>query len=140
MWTHGEDAGVNMLVFGHYHAAMPMPELGEQGGAADEKKAKVEPNRLIFQAVDSVLLIARAIEQAKSTDSAAIIKALQTMKFDGVRGSFSFSQEPGCKYHHWVDIPYVPNHLPDLNQPVISTPLIQVQVEPRHVARSVPPN
>src|SRR3546814_5903334 len=40
-----------------------------------------------------ILLIARAIEQAKSTESADIIKALQNMEFEGVRGKFKFSQE-----------------------------------------------
>jgi branched-chain amino acid transport system substrate-binding protein len=138
-WQNVKEAGKNMLAFGLYHPAMPMPELGKQVAAAYEKQAKVEPNRLIFQAADSVLLIARAIEQAKSTDSAAIIKALQTMKFDGVRGSFSFSQEPGFKYQQWVDIPYVTYQLTDVNQPVSKTTLIQVPGEPLHVDRVVRP-
>ncbi len=138
-WQNVKEAGKYMLAFGLYHPAMPMPELGKQVAAAYEKKAKVEPNRLIFQAADSILLIARAIEQAKSTDSAAMIKALQTMKFDGVRGSFSFSQEPGFKYQQWVDIPYVTYQLTEVNQPVSKTPLIQVPGEPLHVDKVVRP-
>src|SRR3546814_11895586 len=82
-----------MLAFGLYHLKMPMPELGKQVGQIYQQQSKSEPNRLIFQAADSVLLIARAIEQSKSTDSAAIIKALKGMQFEGVRGKFSFSQE-----------------------------------------------
>src|SRR3546814_2854595 len=77
---------------------MPMPEMGLEVGKIFQKQSGNEPNRLIFQAADSVLLIARAIEQAKSTESADIIKALQNMEFEGVRGKFKFSQEPGYTY------------------------------------------
>ncbi len=138
-WQNVKEAGKYMLAFGLYHPAMPMPDLGKQVAAAYEKKAKIEPNRLIFQAADSVLLIARAIEQAKSTDSGAIIKALQTMQFDGVRGKFAFSQDPGFKYQQWVDIPYVTYQLTEVNQPVSKTTLIQVPGEPLHVDKVVRP-
>src|SRR5690606_30391560 len=94
-WKNVKEAGKYMLAFGLYHPQMPMPQLGMDVAATYQKQAKTEPNRLIFQAADSVLLIARAIEEAKSTDSAAIIKALQGMQFEGVRGKFGFSQQPG---------------------------------------------
>jgi len=138
-WQNVKEAGKYMLAFGLYHPAMPMPELGKTVAQAYEKQAKTEPNRLIFQAADSVLLIARAIEQAKSTDSAAIIKTLQGMQFDGARGKFAFSQEPGFKYQQWVEIPYVTYQLTEVNQPVSKTTLIQVPGEPLHVDKVVRP-
>lgn len=138
-WQNVKEAGQYMLGFGLYHPQMPMPALGKEVGQIYEKQAKNEPNRLIFQAADSVLLIARAIEQAKSTDSAAIIKALQGMEFEGVRGKFSFSQEPGYKFQQWVDIPYVTYQMTEVNQPLSKTTLIQASGQPLQIDKVVKP-
>ena len=138
-WQNVKEAGKYMLAFGLYHPAMPMPALGREVGQIYQKQAKTEPNRLIFQAVDSVLLVARAIEQAKSTDGAAIVKALQGIQFEGARGKFSFSQEPGYKYQQWVDIPYVTYQLTEVNQPVSKTTLIQVPGQPLQIDKVLKP-
>ncbi|MBO1110521.1 ABC transporter substrate-binding protein [Bordetella petrii] len=138
-WQNVKEAGKYMLAFGLYHPMMPMPELGKQVGQIYQQQSKSEPNRLIFQAADSVLLIARAIEQSKSTDSAAIIKALQGMEFEGVRGKFSFSKEPGYKYQQWVDIPYVTYQLTEINQPLSKTTLIQASGQPLDIGKAVRP-
>ena len=138
-WQNVKEAGKYMLAFGLYHPAMPMPALGREIGEIYQKQAKTEPNRLIFQAADSVLLIARAIEQAKSTDGAAIVKTLQGMQFEGARGKFSFSQEAGYKYQQWVDIPYVTYQLTEVNQPVSKTTLIQVPGQPLQIDKVLKP-
>lgn len=138
-WQNVKEAGKYMLAFGLYHPAMPMPALGKEVGDIYQKQAKTEPNRLIFQAADSVLLIARAIEQAKSTDAAAIVKALQGIQFEGVRGKFSFSHEAGYKYQQWVDIPYVTYQLTEVNQPVSKTTLIQVPGQPLQIDKVLKP-
>ncbi len=138
-WQNVKEAGKYMLAFGLYHPAMPMPALGKEVGEIYQKQAKTEPNRLIFQAADSVLLIARAIEQAKSTDPAAMIKALQGMQFEGTRGKFSFSREPGYRFQQWVDIPYVTYQLTEVNQPVSKTTLIQVPGQPLQIDKVLRP-
>ncbi|MDM9561553.1 ABC transporter substrate-binding protein [Bordetella petrii] len=138
-WQNVKEAGKYMLAFGLYHPLMPMPELGKQVGQIYQQQSKSEPNRLIFQAADSVLLIARAIEQAKSTDSAAIIKALQDMEFEGTRGKFRFSQDAGYKYQQWVDIPYVTYQLTEIDQPLSKTTLIQASGQPLDIAKAVKP-
>lgn len=129
-WQNVKEAGKYMLAFGLYHPAMPMPEAGKQVAKVYQDQAKREPNRLIFQAADSVLQIAKAIEAAGSTDSAAIIKALQTMDYEGVRGKFKFSQEPGFTYQQWVDIPYVTYQLTEVDQPLSKSTLIQSTGQP----------
>lgn len=129
-WQNIKEAGQYMLAFGLYHPAMPMPEIGKQVAAVYEKQAKKEPNRLIFQAADSVLLIARAIEAARSTEGEAIIKALQGINFEGTRGAFRFSQDAGYAYQQWVDIPYVTYQLTAINQPISQSTLIQVPGQP----------
>ncbi len=134
-WQNVKEAGKYMLAFGLYHPKMPMPELGKQVADIYQKEHKNEPNRLIFQAADSVLLIADAIKQANSTDSAKMIDALQKMTFSGTRGTFQFSQKPGYTYQQWVDIPYVTYQLTEIDQPLSQTTLIQVPGEPLHVDR-----
>ncbi|WP_442595893.1 ABC transporter substrate-binding protein [Parapusillimonas sp. JC17] len=124
-WQNVKEAGKYMLAFGLYHPKMPMPEIGQTIAKTYQEQAKHEPNRLIFQGADSVLQIVRAIEMAKSTDSQAIIKALQDMEYEGVRGKFRFSQEPGYTYQQWVDIPYVTYQLTEVDQPLSKTTLIQ---------------
>jgi len=124
-WQNVKDAGKYMVSFGLYHPAMSVPPIGKEMAAEYTKRTKGEPNRLIFQAADSLLLIAEAIKQAKSTDPKAITKALQTIKFSGVRGPFTLGKEPGVGYQQWVDIPYVTFQLTDVNQPVSKSNLVQ---------------
>ena len=126
-WQNVKDAGKYMISFGLYHPLMNVPPLGKEVAAEYQKRTKNEPNRLIFQSADSLLLIVDAIKEAKSTDPKAIEKALATMKFQGVRGPFQFSQakDPPYAYQQWVDIPYVNFQLTDVNQPVSKSNLIQ---------------
>jgi ABC-type branched-subunit amino acid transport system substrate-binding protein len=129
-WQNVKDAGKYLVSFGLYHPAMNVPPIGKEVAAEYTKRTKAEPNRLIFQAADSLLLIVDAIKQAKSTDPKAITTALQTMKFSGVRGPFQFGKEPGFGYQQWVDIPYVNYQLTDVNQPVSKSNLIQGPGQP----------
>ena len=124
-WQNVKDAGKYMVSFGLYHPAMTVPPIGKEVAAEYTTRTKGEPNRLIFQAADSLLLIAEAIKQAKSTDPKAITKALQSIRFSGVRGPLTFGKEQGICYQQWVDIPYVTFQLTDVNQPVSKSNLVQ---------------
>lgn len=124
-WQNVKDSGKYMLSFGLYHPKMPMPKIGQDVAAEYFKRTKSEPNRLIFQAADSLLTIVEAIKQGKSTDPAVIIKTLKTMTVEGARGNFDFSQKPGVTFQQWADIPYVNYQLTEVNQPVSKTNLIQ---------------
>jgi branched-chain amino acid transport system substrate-binding protein len=134
-WQNVKDAGKYLISFGLYHPAMNVPAIGKEVGAEYTKRAKAEPNRLIFQAADSLLLITEAIKQAKSTDPKAITAALKTMKFSGVRGPFQFGTEPGYGFQQWVDIPYVNYQLTEVNQPVSKSNLIQGPGQPLAVGK-----
>jgi ABC-type branched-subunit amino acid transport system substrate-binding protein len=109
---------------------MGIPKLGKEVGEAYHKKTNNEPNRLIYQAADSLLVIAEAIKQSKGTKADGMIQALETMTFSGVRGSFKFSLEPGVTYHQWVDIPYVTYQFTEVGQPVSKTTLVQAPNQP----------
>jgi ABC-type branched-subunit amino acid transport system substrate-binding protein len=124
-WQNVKDAGKYMVSFALYHPQMTMPQLGKDFGAEYTKRTKNEPNRLIYQAADSLLLVVDAIKQANSTEPAAITKALQTIKFEGTRGAFQFSKDPGFAFQQWVDVPYVTYQLTDVNQPISKSNLVQ---------------
>jgi branched-chain amino acid transport system substrate-binding protein len=134
-WQNVKDAGKYMVSFGLYHPLMPMPQIGKDVAAEYTKRTKSEPNRLIFQSADSLLLIVDAIKLAKSTEPKAITAALQAIKFSGVRGPLEFSKEPGYKFQQWVDIPYVNYQLTDVNQPVSKSNLIQGPGQPLTVGK-----
>jgi branched-chain amino acid transport system substrate-binding protein len=129
-WQNVKDAGKYMISFGLYHPQMNVPQIGKDVAAEYTKRTKNEPNRLIFQAADSLLLITEAIKQAKSTDPKAITKALQSIKFSGVRGPFEFGKEPGVGFQQWVDIPFVAFQLTEVNQPVSKSNLVQEPGQP----------
>jgi branched-chain amino acid transport system substrate-binding protein len=134
-WQNVKDAGKYLVSFGLYHPQMPMPKVGKDVAAEYTKRTKNEPNRLIFQSADSLMLIAEAIKQAKSTDPKAITKALQTMNYEGVRGPLHFGKEPGYGFQQWVEIPYVNYQLTDVNQPVSKSNLIQGPGQPLTVSK-----
>ncbi|MEP7260081.1 MAG: ABC transporter substrate-binding protein [Usitatibacter sp.] len=134
-WQNVKDAGRYLVSFGLYHPAMPVPAIGKQVAAEYTKRTKGEPNRLIFQAADSLLLIVDAIKQAKSAEPKAITKALQSIKFSGVRGPLTFSKDPGYSFQQWVDIPYVNYQLTEVNQPISKSVLIQGPGQPLAVEK-----
>jgi len=129
-WQNVKEAGKNLVEFGLYHPDMGIPKLGKEVGEAYQKKTNNAPNRLIYQAADSLLVIAEAIKQSKGTKADAMIQALETMTFSGVRGSFKFSLEPGVTYHQWVEIPYVTYQFTEVGQPVSKTTLVQAPNQP----------
>jgi ABC-type branched-subunit amino acid transport system substrate-binding protein len=124
-WQNVKDAGKYLISFGLYHPNMNIPPIGREVAAEYTKRTKAEPNRLIFQAADSLLLVVEAIRQSKSTDPKVLTRTLQDIKFSGVRGPFEFSKQPGFAFQQWVDIPYVNYQLTDVNQPVSKSNLIQ---------------
>lgn len=67
-----------------------------------------------FEAYDSVLLVADAIERAGSIDRAAIVKALETTSMVGAQGQYSFpynstnpvpAGKPAWLWHQWPEPP-----------------------------------
>jgi branched-chain amino acid transport system substrate-binding protein len=135
-WQNVSDAAKHMLVFGLYHPKMQLPELGKKVAAAYTAKTKNEPNRLLFQAADSVFLIAEAIKGARGTDPEGMIKSLEGLKWTGARGEITFSTEKsGFKYHQWLDVPYVTFQFTAVKQPVAEAKLVQEAGQPLDVGK-----
>lgn len=138
-WQNVKEAGKYMLNFALYHPQMNLPKLAKEVGQAYRQRTKNEPNRLIFQAADSLLFIVDAIKQAKSTDPDAMIKAMANMKFEGTRGQFRIAKEPGAKYQQMVDIPSVTYQITEVNQPTGKTLLVEGPGMPLSTAKLLKP-
>jgi branched-chain amino acid transport system substrate-binding protein len=135
-WQNVSDAAKGMLVFGLYHPKMPMTEIGKKVAEAYTAKTKHEPNRLLFQAADSLFIVAEAIKAAGSTDPEAMVKGLENLKWTGSRGALTFSTEKsGFKYHQWLDVPYVTFQITGVKQPIADTKLVQDPGQPLDMSR-----
>ena len=135
-WQNVTDAAKGMLVFGLYHPKMPMTDLGKKVSDAYTARTKHEPNRLLFQAADSLFIVAEAAKAAGSTEPEAMVKAIEGMKWTGTRGELTFSTEKsGFKYHQWLDVPYVTFQITAVKQPIADTKLVQDPGKPLDLSR-----
>ena len=124
-WQNVKEAGKYMLAFALYHPQMKQTPLANQITAEYKKRTGGDINRLVLQAADSLELVIQGIEAAKSTDADKLIKAMETLKFESLRGISNFSTAPGYSYQQWLDIPFVNYELTAEKQPIGQTVLIQ---------------
>ncbi|HUR88298.1 MAG TPA: ABC transporter substrate-binding protein [Ramlibacter sp.] len=124
-WQNVKEGGKYLLSFALYHPQMKQTKMATDIAAEYKKRTGNEINRLVLQAADSLNLVVQAIESAKSTEPDKMVKAMETMKFDSLRGIGNFSSQPGFGYHQWLEIPYVNYELTAEKQPVSQTVLIQ---------------
>lgn len=123
-WDNVSDAGKYLIALGFYHPKMQLTDLGKQVRDAYVKKTGKAPGRLIFQAADSLFVIADAIRRADSTDPSALLKALKQTHYDGTRGTITFSDKSGPTFHQWINIPYVVYQYTGVRQKIEDTTLI----------------
>lgn len=137
-WDNVGPAGVDVLAFGLYHPKLDIPELGKKVAAEYQKRHDHEPNRLIFQAADSLYLIANAIEKAGSTDPDAMIEALRATDWTGTRGTITFDHEEGPTFQQWTGLPSVTYQVTKEGQPVSEATLLQtpdMELDPTKLQR-----
>jgi branched-chain amino acid transport system substrate-binding protein len=124
-WSNVSNAGKYMITVGWFHPDMKLTKLGKQVSDAYNKKTGKAPGRLIFQAADSLFVIADAIKKAGGTGADAMIKALKKTHDEGTRGTITFSKKPGVTFQQWVNIPHVAYQFTAANQAVADSTLIE---------------
>ena len=124
-WQNVKEAGKYMLSFALYHPQMKQTPLATEIAAEYKKRTGNEVNRLVLQAADSLELVIQALQAAKSTDPDTLLKAMQAMKFDSLRGVSNFSTAAGYGFQQWLDIPFVNYELTAEKQPIAQTVMIQ---------------
>ena len=104
-WEAVKDAGNYVLMSCPYSPSGKLTDLGEKIKKRYIDKFDRQPNYLPLQGYDAMISLLTAIKNAGSTDSKAIIKALQELKIAGTRGDIEFSQEDGVWHPQWKAVP-----------------------------------
>jgi branched-chain amino acid transport system substrate-binding protein len=138
-WQNVKEGGKYLLSFALYHPQMKQTKLATDIAAEYKKRTGNEVNRLVLQAADSLELVLQGIATAKSTDADKLTKAMQTMKFESIRGLGNFSTQPGFGYQQWLDLPYVNYELTAEKQPIAQTVLLQAPGQKFDPAKIVRP-
>jgi branched-chain amino acid transport system substrate-binding protein len=102
-WETVGEYGVFSITKTGYHPLLGVtPAIMEFTKKFEDKTGKT-PTFAAMEAYDSIYVLAKAIENAQSTDGDAIVAALEKIRFDGVLGTIWFSQErkPDYMYHQW---------------------------------------
>jgi branched-chain amino acid transport system substrate-binding protein len=124
-WQNVKEGGKYMLSFALYHPQMKQSKPAPDIAAEYKKRTGGDVNRLVLQAADSLELVIQGIKAASSTEPDKLIKAMQTMKFESIRGISNFSTKPGYSFQQWLEIPYLNYELTAEKQPIGQTVLIQ---------------
>jgi branched-chain amino acid transport system substrate-binding protein len=138
-WQNVKESGKYLLSFALYHPQMKQTKLATDIAAEYKKRTGSDVNRLVLQAADSLELVLQGIQAAKSTEPDKLVKAMQTMKFDSLRGISDFSTKPGYGFQQWLEIPFVNYELTAEKQPVGQTVLIQAPGQSFDPSRIVRP-
>jgi branched-chain amino acid transport system substrate-binding protein len=134
-WQNASEGARGMLVFGTYHPKMTLPDLGRKVADAYMAKTNKAPTNIVFQAADSLLMVAEAIKSGGSSEPEAITKALESLKWTGTRGKITFSAEKDDRYHQWLDAPVVTFQITAVKQPLADTTLILAPGQPFDASR-----
>jgi branched-chain amino acid transport system substrate-binding protein len=101
-WQLHAKNGSGIYFIAYYSPKAKLSDLGQQFAKEYEAKYKESPVYGSLNGFADVMIIAQAVEQAKSTDPKAIIAALETGHFKGWAASdVTFPKANGVYWHNW---------------------------------------
>lgn len=85
-----------------------------------------DPSGAVMESYDGAWLLFDAIKTSASTDAKAIIHALETTKYVGVRGQYAFSteREPAWHYHQFLGAPLTILQYAEVKQSQADAPIV----------------
>ena len=94
--------------------------------AYKERSKGADPSGAVMESYDGAWLLFDAIKRAGNTEGTAIIKALETTSYVGVRGKYSFStsHEPAWHYHQFLDAPLTILQYSETKQSQADAPIV----------------
>jgi branched-chain amino acid transport system substrate-binding protein len=106
-WENVGDAGVYVLT---ENVGLPKNAWNDKTKAFVAKYQaayKALPSGAVMESYDGAWLLFDAIKTAGSTDPKAIIHALETTSYSGVRGKYAFAtdKDPAWHYHQFMEAP-----------------------------------
>jgi len=125
-WDNVGDAGVYLLT---ENVGLPKNAWNDKTKAfvaKYEATYKAQPSGAVMESYDGAWLLFDAIKTAGSTDGKAIIHALETTKYSGVRGPYSFStsKDPAWHYHQYLQAPLTILQYTSLKQNQSEAPVV----------------
>ena len=101
-WQLHPQNGAGIYFIAYYSPKQPLSDLGQWLAKKYQEKYNEPPVYAALNGFGDIVIIAQALNLAKSTEPAAIIKALETGKFKGwTVGDITFPQAPGVYWHNW---------------------------------------
>lgn len=109
LWETAGEGAVFTVTKSGWHPLLGETPAVREFTAEFKKKYGRDPTFVSMEAYETVFLLVKAIEKAKSTDADAVVEALERIQFDGLRGRITFStaREPAWAYHQWMEVPAV---------------------------------
>jgi len=101
-WQLHPKTGSGLYFIAYYSPKQQLSDAGEWFTKAYEAKYNESPVYSSLNGFGDVIIIAQAVEKAKSTDPAALIKALETDKFNSwTAAPVTFPRAEGVFFHNW---------------------------------------
>jgi branched-chain amino acid transport system substrate-binding protein len=100
-WKNLGDKGNYLAYIVYYHPTMKLTARGEAFRKTYQEQFKEEPVYGAFNAYTQVVLLADALNAAKSDKGADLVKTLLTNTFEGWNGTISFSRGEGPYWQQW---------------------------------------
>jgi branched-chain amino acid transport system substrate-binding protein len=100
-WKNLGDKGNYLAYIVYYHPTMKLTERGETFRKTYQEQFKEEPVYGAFNAYIQIVLLADALNAAKSDKGADLVKALLNNKFEGWSGTISFARGEGPYWQQW---------------------------------------
>ncbi len=102
-WETVGEYGVFSVTKTGYHPLLGVTPAIKEFIAKFEAKTGKTPTFAAMEAYDSIYVLTKAVEMAKSTDPDAVVAALEKIKYDGVLGTiyFSLERKPDYMFHQW---------------------------------------
>jgi branched-chain amino acid transport system substrate-binding protein len=101
-WKNLGDKGAFTTFIAYYHPTMKLTKRGEAFRAKYKNEFKEDPVYGALNAYAQIMLIADAVNVAKSDKPDDIVKALMANKFEGWNGTISFTRGEGPYWQQWT--------------------------------------
>jgi len=101
-WKTVGDKGTWLSFIIYYHPAMRLPARGEAFRKKYMEQFKEEPVYSAFNGYTQIVLLADAINAAKSEKGEELVKALTSNKFEGWNGTITFPRGEGPYWQQWT--------------------------------------
>lgn len=115
-WEVMGEKGVGVMYATFESSKLKLRPLGEHFKNAFREKYGHDAPVFAYFLYDEVMILAEAMERAKSSDPKKIAEALKTTKFDGTTGVITFERKDGPVWNQWTGHQIFVNKLTALEQ------------------------